>query len=344
MCIVDMCATLRFHTMFSSTPAVVAASLMRRCSGSQTIILHYDDNRVSCPLRDELHQKRYKPMLTSAIRAASDAGKVIVNGRAFRRGHRPMTSSELHNLSVGDKIDWARMWNSRDGKMKLYKLVQDAIKKWCVLHSTVSVVSWLGDDKFIYPYEKNDDLEVHTRYPYQEADQRVCWSVCIARARGFNGTIIVHTCDTDMVMQMTASPVGVKRTVVQFRGWWLDVPKLRTMVQKHGGGRSVCFWMIVAGGCDYCPSATTWGYGGKELSANIWGGFPVGQDNVMQELTNGLASVHIRSQVKRGRVSVEDEVVYARRARHCVRLFACDDPSVGGPVWDAHEKVCPFPA
>ena len=340
MCIVDMCATLRFHTMFPSTPASVAASLMKKCKGSRVVILHYDDNRRSCPLRDELHATRYKPLSAQSISRAIAKGKVIVKGSAYTSDTMPMTSYEVGALGDKGRINWQRLWSSSAGKAKLYQLVHTAIKKWCHLYCDHQVLSWLGDSTFIYPYDHATDLDVHALYPFQEADQRVCWSVCLARSRGFTGAIIVHTCDTDMVMQMTASSVGSLPTAVQFRGWWLNVPKMRAKI-RNGDGRSACFWMVVAGGCDYCRSATTWGYNGRDLAANIWSGPSVDTESVLASLLSGLSNVNVRSNAKRKRVTPNDEIEYARRARHCVRLFACDDPGIGGPVWNALEPVAP---
>jgi hypothetical protein len=336
ICILDMCATLRFHTMFTSTPATVASSLMKKCRGSRVIIMHYDDNRVSCPLRDELHKQRYKPLSAESIVRAKGRGKVVIKGSAYSRDTVPMTSQEVGAIDGKGRVDWKRLWSSSAGKTKLYELVHAAIKDWCHLNCDQSLLSWLGDDKFIYPYVNNADLDMHTLYPFQEADQRVCWSVCLARSRGYTGTIVVHTCDTDMVMQMTASDVGMCPTAVQFRGWWLDVPKLRAKCQD---GRSACFWMVVAGGCDYCRSATTWGYPSKGLAENIWTGPIIENTNVLAGLHLGLSQVNVRSHAKRKRVTDQEQEEYARRARHCVRLFACDDPSIGGPVWDASESV-----
>jgi len=339
--IVDMCATLRFHTMHTCTAYRVVASLMKKLAGCDVVILHYDDNRVSCPLRDELHQKRYKAPSASGLAAAATAGKTIVGGRAYKKGTEPMAPTLLSAIQQGDVVDWQRLWSSSAGKAKIYTLVHGALEGWCKRHCSHAVLSWLGDAKFVYPFTGGDaGLLEHTRYPFQEADQRVCWSVALLRAGGYGGRVVVHTCDTDMVLQMTASDVGAAETAVQFRGWWLDVRRLRAMMGSSQQERlSSCFWMIAAGGCDYCPSLTTWGYTSRVLAVNVSARPAVDFDDVHGSALRGLSTVALRSSTKRKRVSLCDEEEYVRRARHCVRLFACESAPVGGPAWDATESV-----
>ena len=266
----DMCSESR-RMACGSTPRsayIVGNSL---CRGAwkvtrKCLVMLFDDNAKMHPVRSELHSVRYKPLSAEAIERGISAGKVVCGGQLYAPSMVPYTEAETDQFDVESKLAWGRMWPTSHGKAKAFELIRRACILWHHANAKAGqqMVLWHTGPPLTYPYDCADCKRIGsaiTQNNFGEADFKVSEAVQIL---AIEGSVMIQTIDTDMILQMLASKHIHPKSQVWVR-LLNETLSIHAMVSEFGGSDrdarlSSTFWLLCCNGVDYCKGLTRFGF------------------------------------------------------------------------------------
>lgn len=249
----------------------------------------YDNSARMHEERAQLWETRYKKkeLSDADVAAARESGKTIVDGTAYAPANIPYTREFVGGIHTRTPVYMHRMWPSSHGKKKAAALFERACME--VAHGMHdhdvrgrTIVSWHAGRCVVYPYTAVEAqravAERCCSNTFGEADQKVSEAVKILAAAG---TVCVKTVDSDMILQLIASPTAHTWHPVHLHMKNATM-RVHDAVAQCGGNdydrRLTCvFWILAAHGVDYCKSLVRFGFYAKELLRHAQpcgGGFP----------------------------------------------------------------------
>lgn len=248
--------------------------LAKKCTSN--LVVMFDCQQLMHEARAGLHASRYPKLDEDGRRRASDAGKIIVGGRAFSPGSEPYRDSDVAVMTTSSNVVWNRLWASSAGKERAWSLIYDGLIVAIHAHAkeTLECVLWYRGSPFVWPYNKKKERAARARIlcanTYGEGDQRVCEAA--QALAGFSvPSVLVQTVDTDMLIQVLCAENwhGLPILHIQLKNEVVDATSMCHRFGPGWGARiNTAFWLLASAGVDYCRGLARFGYATAALEQN----------------------------------------------------------------------------
>lgn len=273
--LIDGPATFRSGAVGARPPRQVIDSVLTILpSTARSVAIFFDCPTMVPATRRAVHTSR------SAGKAETTISDVVL---------RNMTTKSLGKHPSGAEVTWPELFSSTRGKAAAYAIlflaVKESVLRTCQKTRITSVTCPATGALWSHPFHETSPFtEVIARHAYGEAECQLAMCISSLSTRAPAAPALVMTIDTDILLQVAATPaIPSKAVTIALARVWRNPENIIIRTAAAGrkrkrsekfsqqwelidcgklpaGSPDQLFWYLAAGGVDYCNGLGGFGW------------------------------------------------------------------------------------